>query len=574
MLKSSLGLLIICLWAQFLEAKKNIVVILSDEESITPHGWEEVIDTWAQEELPARQMLKKRGKEFKNAYANATACVPARGVFYTGQDPEITELKNTNGMAKQLGDPRMTELAPKSVPTVGHWLQEAGYDEEKLSYFGKFHLADRDLYDEKGKLLQTLSPKFKEIPENIQAYRDAKVLKDFGFPNEWFGPEPHGPDIENDGFHRDPIYVREFQTFINQQASLREDGDERPFVSFVNLVNPHDIVLMWKYLLDRKLHIDQNAPIPPVCRETDVLDLSFEASVHKDYQYTYKKMYCWIWAINSIYKGEENINKLRQFYYGLLKKSDEHLMSIINILKEANFYDDTIIIFSSDHGDYLGRRGGQQQKWHGLFEEIVHVPLFISGPGIKPGIVKQFVGHVDVLPTILGLLNIDANETLQKLENNFTKALPLLGRDLSGILFDDEQEDFSRVVYSRTEDDISHGKNNYALTWYNLLPRWMLPLVPFGTFKPIQGSRFVESIRFYERGKRWSFMRYWDPDGKNPDVYRLYNLDDDGFEVNNLLQNFDSINLLESKIRDHERFVTFVRYKTKLKRWREFYRHI
>ena len=96
---------------------------------------------------------------------------------------------------------------------------------------------------------------------------------------------------------------------------------------------------------------------------------------------------------------------------------------------------------------------------------------------------------------------------------------------------------------------------------YNTLPSWLLPFIPFGTFEPIKGSRYVESIRLYdelflEKPNEWSFMRYWDPDEKEPDEYRLYRLNGDGYEVRDLSR--QNVGRVE-------------RYKQKLEQWRSYY---
>jgi arylsulfatase A-like enzyme len=276
---------------------------------------------------------------------------PRAGVFYTGQYSGVTGLTQTNGFGKPWDDPGMTWLHENEVPTIGNWLLAAGFMKENVAYFGKFHLADVDLRDDFGNLKQTLSLKNQPNQENINLYREKNLLKAFGFSNGWVGPEPHGAALENSGEYRDPIYVEEIKAFLRVQADLRAKGNNEPFAAFVNLVNPHDIVLAWALKLAGKLNVDPNAPIPPVCEETDYLDLSKEPSVVPEYKKTYNKMYCWDWVMKRLYDGKENIDKLRQFYYTLIKKSDESLVLIFDILKELNLDSETVVIFSSDHGD-------------------------------------------------------------------------------------------------------------------------------------------------------------------------------------------------------------------------------
>lgn len=567
----SLLFLFVWLWPNFLTArvnplhkKSNIVVVVFDEEGSTPFGWKEVIKPWAEENLPGRQMLKERGVVFKRHYVGATACVPSRGVFYTGQYPGVTGLTQTNGFAKPWDDPSMTWLHENTVPTIGNWLLAAGVSPENIGYFGKFHLAEVDLRDENGEVKETITINKTPIEEHINEYKRTPVLERFGFPSAWKGPEPHGPKLERSGEYTDPGFVDEMKEFITAMAQKQANGDEEPFIAFLNLVNPHDIVLAWALKLAGKMNIDPNAPIPPVCKETDELDPDKEPKVHKDYHYTYKKMYCWEPLMRWFYDGEKNRAKIRQFYYTLLKKSDEHLVAIINHLKEKGIYDDTIIIVTSDHGDYLGRRKNLEQKWHGLHNEPTKIPLIISGPDIEHRVVKQFTSHVDIVPTLLSLWNIDEKSTSEVLKESFSKVVPLPGMDLSPLIYGETEDDMNRELYMSTEDEISRGSNNYSATWVTILPKVLLPWVPFGKFEPIKGSRHVEAIRLYDgeaiNGKRneWSFMRYYDPDGIEPDDYRLYRLNTDRFEVKDLSHLFK---------------VRIERYKKKMSFWREYYQH-
>ena len=64
--------------------------------------------------------------------------------------------------------------------------------------------------------------------------------------------------------------------------------------------------------------------------------------------------------------------------------------------------DDTIVMFTSDHGDLLGAHGGLIQKWCNAFDEATRVPLLIAGPGVEPGRggIDVPTSHVDLIPTL------------------------------------------------------------------------------------------------------------------------------------------------------------------------------
>ena len=95
--------------------------------------------------------------------------------------------------------------------------------------------------------------------------------------------------------------------------------------------------------------------------------------------------------------------------------------------------DDTIIVFTSDHGDLLGAHGGMPQKWHNAYDEAVRVPFLVSGPGVdrRPEGIWSPTSHVDLVPTLLGLAGIDLDAAADGVAAHHVGAQPLPGRDLS-----------------------------------------------------------------------------------------------------------------------------------------------
>jgi arylsulfatase A-like enzyme len=106
------------------------------------------------------------------------------------------------------------------------------------------------------------------------------------------------------------------------------------------------------------------------------------------------------WRKEWSFIDNEKAQKLRAQYLGCVSLIDEQIGRIIQQLKELNIYDNTLIVFSSDHGDYLGDHHMQQK---GFFHDCSSkVPLIFSGPGAaKDKKVNELVTHIDLLPTIM-----------------------------------------------------------------------------------------------------------------------------------------------------------------------------
>jgi arylsulfatase A-like enzyme/uncharacterized membrane protein YbhN (UPF0104 family) len=110
----------------------------------------------------------------------------------------------------------------------------------------------------------------------------------------------------------------------------------------------------------------------------------------------------------------DEADALRELYDGEIEYWDAHFGALIERLKADGVYDDMTIIVTSDHGEELGDHGG---FWHGttLYDEQVHVPLFVKLPGARRGgtSVRHWVQAVDVMPTLLGELGIDVPDGVQ-----------------------------------------------------------------------------------------------------------------------------------------------------------------
>ena len=106
---------------------------------------------------------------------------------------------------------------------------------------------------------------------------------------------------------------------------------------------------------------------------------------------------------------EEHANVSDVFFqrrWSVLRSVDDMIERFIDLLTKADVMDETYIVFSSDHGYHLGEFGMLYDK-RMLYETDIRVPLFVSGPGIKPGqTIESPVGHIDLAPTILAMAGI------------------------------------------------------------------------------------------------------------------------------------------------------------------------
>ena len=488
----------------------------------------EPLRDWMREKLVAQTLLRERGVEFHRHYVQSTACAPSRTSIFTGQYPTLHGVSQTDGMGKTAWDPGMSWLDPNTVPTLGDWFRAGGY---QTHYRGKWHISHADILipgTHNSLMTTNVSAEGTTVPilENIDIYRAADRLDDFGFSG-WIGPEPHGADPANSGWIRDPQYRDETVALID---AIEQSDDDRPFLLVNSFVNPHDIVffgLVWSARFGFPYPPPGVLPPPP---PTQHEDLSTKPRAQASYVEQYGKMFL----------PQPQVELYRRFYYFLQERVDQYILDVYRRLEASpSLFENTIIVFTSDHGDMLGAHGGMHQKWYQAYEETTHVPLIFSGPLVPASRSEHtLTSHADLTPTLLGLAGIDVAAAAQQLALSHTETRPLVGRDLSSLVLGTGTVE-PEPVFFMTYDNVSQG-----LSQVSGRRQW----------EAVESPNQVETVIAEIDGSLWKFSVYtqrlatpYDGLIKNqnatqpikdytdvPPEFELYNLTDDPTEVRNL----------------------------------------
>lgn len=148
-------------------------------------------------------------------------------------------------------------------------------------------------------------------------------------------------------------------------------------------------------------------------------DPHYNFTLHKDYNYdpNYKGHVKSGMGIADLIEMAPKLNSrdlsyLNALYDSEIAFTDEHIGKVINKLKELNLYDDTLIVFTADHGEEFTERG---DHWIGhsktLYQELIHVPLTIKVPGNKHKTqINEFVATIDIMPTMIDYLSLNKPE--------------------------------------------------------------------------------------------------------------------------------------------------------------------
>jgi choline-sulfatase len=339
------------------DKQPNIVFLMADQIAATalPFYGHKVVKT------PNLSHLAEEGVVFDSAYCNAPLCAPSRFVLMTGQLPSrIGAFDNASELSAD-------------TPTFAHYLRDAGY---LTALSGKMHFCGPDqLHGFEQRLTSDIYP------------------ADFGWYVDWDNVEKRpsyyhnmssvtqaGPCVRSNQLDFDDEVTFHAQRFLYDYA--RSDRD-RPFSLTVSLTHPHDPYTIPREYWDRYKHEDIDMPRVPYSRE--LMDPHSQRL-----RYVYQ---CEEGTIT-----EEQIRNARRAYYGAISYVDDQLGKVLKALKETGLDENTIIVFSGDHGDMLGERGlWYKMSW---FEGSARVPMIVHAPErFTAGRVSQSVSTMDLLPT-------------------------------------------------------------------------------------------------------------------------------------------------------------------------------
>ncbi|WP_419959757.1 sulfatase-like hydrolase/transferase [Psychrobacillus sp. BM2] len=443
--------------------RPNILFIIVDEERFPTVYETEALREWRMKNLKTHNLVQNKGMTFLNHYIGSTACSPSRTTLFTGQYPSLHGVTQTTGVAKGAFDPDVFWLDPNTVPTLGDYFRTAGY---QTYWKGKWHLSDEDiLIPGTHNALPSYNTKT-GVPNRAQEqlYEHANRLNNYGFDG-WLGPEPHGSNPRNSGSSagigvsgRDEIYAQEVVDLIHSLERKAHSADNQPWLIVSSFVNPHDITLLGLYTRFNPMfnfEIDPTLPfVPPAPTANE--NLFTKPSAQLSYRDVYQQ------ALQPTFDSL----LYRQLYYSLQKKVDDEMYKVFQALQSSVFYEDTIIVFTADHGSLVGAHGGLFQKWHNAYEESLNVPLIIHSPKFSTTTETDMItSHLDIIPTLLGLANINAVDAQNELKKSHTEVHPLVGRDLSALV--NGKNKFPRAnepIYFMTDDEVTKGLNQLTVT--------------------------------------------------------------------------------------------------------------
>lgn len=331
------------------EKKPNVVIIHTDQHSTWTLGCYggSIIKT------PFIDSIAEEGARLNNFYCNVGVCTPSRGCFFSGQ------------YLDQNGAYHNDLPLNRDVETFGEMARQKGYN---TAYFGKWHL-DGDA-----------KPGFL-TKERSMGFTDCKYMWNRG---HWKSVNDGAPRVSKEVGDKEH-YTTDFIT--DKTIDFIKSQQDNPFLAVLSIPDPHtpyEVRAPFDGLVD-----------PSLMTTPDTFDQQNTPS--------WIKQKFWHKPQNSL----DKYKKSKAQYYGMVKCIDDNVGKIIHTLKESGVYDNTIIVFTTDHGEYMGEHGGLLGK-NQFYQTAYRIPFLIRYPQkIKAGqVIQQHITTVDFKMTLASLMGI------------------------------------------------------------------------------------------------------------------------------------------------------------------------
>lgn len=370
---------------------KNVLLIVADQlrpDILASYGGR-ICQT------PVLDALAGRSVVFDRAYTPLPVCSPARASMLTGVYPHTHEvLSNEYPLGKG---------TIKDSPTLlSRRLEALGYQNWMI---GKWHLGNGQNLPQRiglpGHQFGGHGSGGYQYDEYQQYLRRKGLAFTFTDGPHQLGHHLYGTLAGPEESEVSAFLADDTIAFLDRWDETRE----RPFFLWVNFWGPHEPY----YATQKYMDLYRDVPIPPwdTFVNTDPLKpRSHQLQVPPE----------------SRGKGWAFWETAVRHYFAFMSLIDHQIGRILDRLRQLNLEQETLVIFTADHGETLGSHGGIQNKGYAMYEEIMRVPLMIQSAGLAPRRERALVSLNDLCPTILA----SAGESDPERGRHGKSLLPLL----------------------------------------------------------------------------------------------------------------------------------------------------
>ena len=343
--------------------RPNLLFLMTDQQRA------DTVDPGTICQTPNLDRLAAGGTRFSRCYTVNPICSPARASLMTGMLP------HSHGMVDVAhAVPDYRARFDSTLPMWSRLLRNAGYD---TAYFGKWHVERSDRLENFGfdtyeveQYQQKLGLVEEEEELSSRRLVRQKGYKDFLL----YGISDDPPEA-----------LPEYRMFSDGIAFLEAADADRPWALFLSSEAPHDPYVAPRSYFER---YDPGDITRPASFEDD---LHGRPAIYRRIQSVWEDL-AW-----------EDFAMATACYYANCTMVDEQIGRILTALDSLGMAENTIIVFTSDHGDYMAEH---RLLLKGIppYEGAYRIPFIISGPGIPAGrVVHEIVSLLDLAPTLVGL---------------------------------------------------------------------------------------------------------------------------------------------------------------------------
>lgn len=370
-----------------MKEKPNIILIMTDEMRGDCMGYAGHPDV----KTPYLDTLASRGVYFPNAYSACPSCVPARAILHTGLSQRHTgRVGYQDGVDWNYGCTMAGELSK-----AGYYTQCVGkmHVHPLRNYLG-FH--NVQLHD--GYLHEYRYP-------NVAYYENQLIADDYFYwlkNKKGISADVVDTGLDCNGWVARPWIYDEMSHPTNWAVTqsidfLRRRDPRQPFFLMTSFVRPHAPYDAPQYYFDLYKNVNLRKPVK---------------GDWNDYKLIEKIGHCYNSTTGPL--DEELIRQMQIGYYACITHIDHQIGRLIQALVEHKVMDNTIIIFTSDHGELLGDHNYIQKARP--YQGSIRIPMFISGNesllGRKHGVDESIVELRDIMPTFLDIVGADIPKSL------------------------------------------------------------------------------------------------------------------------------------------------------------------
>lgn len=351
----------------------NLIIITSDEMRGDIPSYMGNPDC----KTPSLDRLAEQSVAFDQHFTVHGKCVPSRCALITGRYAHTDGFRTVN----------KTNLLPPGTPNVLTALKAQGYE---TAAFGHNHMW-ADLWGDNSK---------------------GSGCTDYhSYTTDIFQPfTQHKHEVQQPDENSAPIRIN--ADAVNHEVARRTE----PLTGFCDDNRAEQAVHYLKTLRDRSrpfyMQCDFSAPHPGYAVEEPYFSM-YDRQGIRPYPYGLPENAALpLSAMREIRTGEvaceEDFRQLQAVYYGMCTKVDMLIGRVLSAIEEEGLFENTVILFTTDHGDFAGQYG-LMEKWDTAMQDcIMHVPAMLRAPGLPAGQrVDSLTEHTDLAPTVLELLGVE-----------------------------------------------------------------------------------------------------------------------------------------------------------------------